>query len=399
MINQTKIVNFLRFFLGATFILSSIAKIYSLKFFDELVAKQLIGDDYFEHLDQFYWVQWLTRIMIAGEFMLGIAVLQDRYIKKIVLPFMIGLLILFTAQVFFEAEVHNKGYIGGNCGCFGEVIPFDNFETIIKNIVLVAMAAFVFFKYKEEEEKNFPPILIPFIVGVVTLFTLSRTFNKPLEAVKAVDMTQFTTEVNDSLLTKDTSAIEAASISIKDSSIILNAVEGINNKTKSSSIFANYTKFSGGVVKDLDKGTHLICLFSFSCGHCQDAYKDILALRKKGAKTGEVYIIGYGSEFDEKSFWNATGGKSPFIRIENDVEFAKLRQGDDFPKIMVVKNNKIQKVWDYSTYSKESLYKQFGFSALSDIKIPNKNGINIENPKDNGSLIIDEKEEKSILDF
>ena len=183
--------------------------------------------DNFDHLDQFYWVQWLTRIIISGEFMLGIAVLQERYLKKIVLPFMIGLLVVFTIQVIFEAEVHDKGYIGGNCGCFGDVIPFDNLQTIIKNIILVAMAGFVYWKYKEDREMNFPPILIPFIVGAITLFTLSRTFNKT-EAVETVDMNQFSidniVEIDTLNQVKEDTSIKITIATKSDSSIIGKAI-------------------------------------------------------------------------------------------------------------------------------------------------------------------------------
>jgi hypothetical protein len=401
MVSQTKINNLVRGLLGATFILSSVAKIYSLNFFDELVAKQLIGDDYFDHLDQFYWVQWLTRVMISGEFMLGIAVLQERYLKKIVLPFMIGLLVVFTIQVIFEAEVHNKGYIGGNCGCFGDVIPFDNLQTIIKNIVLVAMAAFVYWKYKEDREMNFPPILIPFIVGAVTLFTLSRTFNKT-EEVETVDMTQFTidnnTTSNDTIISeviKDSAKVKIETIK-KDSSIISTAISNIKPKVitnQKSSFFMNYKNFSGGVVKDLDEGTHLICLFSFTCGHCQQAYRDILELRQKGGNTGEVYIIGYGSEFDEKNFWKMTGGKSPFIRIEDGVEFGRLRQGEDFPKIIAMKEGKALKTWNYSTYSKESIFNFFGKTV-----VPEKKNDGIIEQKSSSPSLISDPTPKSIFD-
>jgi uncharacterized membrane protein YphA (DoxX/SURF4 family) len=392
MISHSKAVKIIRILLGATFILSALAKIVSLNFFDELVAKQLIGDDFLNKLDQFYWVQWLTRVLIAGEFMLGVAVLQERFLKSITLPVMIGLLVAFTCQVIFEAEVHNKGYIGGNCGCFGDIIPFDNLQTIIKNIVLVAMAWYVFKFYKENKEMNVPPVLIPFIVGIVCLFTLSRTFKKIEPVADIVDLSQFnapidsteTPTLNDSLI--DSLKIDTASLlQIKDTS--KKAME-----VKKPSIFDNYRNFSGGVVKDLEQGTQLVCLFSFTCSHCQQTFKDILELKKKGGKFGDVYIIGYGTAFDEKNFWSITGGKTHFIRIEDYSEFQKLLQGDSFPKIFVKKKGVTKKIWNIDTYSREAMFKYFGVDSNLDKNLPKNNGgIIIEKPADD--LIIEDKKD------
>ena len=51
------------------------------------------------------------------------------------------ILIAFTAHLIYMG--FQKGFIGGNCGCFGDLIPMDNFESIIKNVISILLVAYV----------------------------------------------------------------------------------------------------------------------------------------------------------------------------------------------------------------------------------------------------------------
>ena len=480
---KTTLVKASRLFLAATFIISAAAKIYSMHFFDGLVASQLIGDNFYDHPSGFFWVQILTRVLIAGEFMLGVAILQKKYLKKIVLPVMALLLVIFSLQVFYEAQFNGKGYIGGNCGCFGEVIPFDNLQTLIKNIVLLLIVSFVQFRYKETEEMTFGPVVPSLIVGIFTFFTMYLTIENIEETTVATDSEESTIVIKDNVEHNTTKTLSSkfdftidledgegvvgelipltVSSIDKDDNIELNqkmwfllpdadsdsiavlpggtiaakySQEGVfdvklivshdlttdtiiktdfikiknkeiegsigkinvlpikdtpkikpkeptvvkDTEIKSNSVFAPYrTGWSTGETKDLEKGTHLICMFSLTCGHCQAAYRDILEAQKKGAKFGTSYILGYGGEFDLKNFWRKTGKESPYIMIERYPEFAKVLKGGGFPKIILVENGVFTKTWTSSNYSKESFFDHFGISETKEI------------PESGGNLIWD----------
>ena len=64
-------------------------------FFDGMVAELLLGKDYFDNPVGMIWVQWLTRILVAAELVLGLALLQNKWFKKIVLPATLGMLLLY----------------------------------------------------------------------------------------------------------------------------------------------------------------------------------------------------------------------------------------------------------------------------------------------------------------
>lgn len=467
---NTILVKIARLFLAATFIISAAAKIYSMHFFDGLVAGQLIGDDFFNHPTSYFWVQILTRVIIAGEFMLGVAVLQKKYLHKLVLPVMGGLLILFSLQIVYEASFNGKGYVDGNCGCFGEVIPFDNFQTIIKNVVLFLIVFFVYKKHKDISEMTFGPVVPSIVVGIFTFFTMYLTIEDIEEPNITVNETSGSIKAGiEENTVKDTKldfssdfkvGSQGSEFVLKNNSIVktgvLNAfmwfslpgaahdsvpvIPGeevkivydangvfdvslifkngevtdtltkkaffnvqakentatVNNEEKlrkaqelqliqkkkeeelkkkreeealvsSNSIFAPYrTGWSDGKYKDLDKGTHIICMFSLTCSHCQEAYRDILAAREKKA-IAKPYILAYGGEYDLEPFWRKTGAKSPYILIKKYAQFSSLLKGGGFPRIVVVENGKMVKTWDAESYSKESFYKYFGLSKAKEV--------------------------------
>ena len=49
--------------------------------------------------------------------------------------------------------------------------------------------------------------------------------------------------------------------------------------------------------KHLQKNdTTLVCLFSMTCSHCQEVYRDISSM-KSSSKLPPIYLVNYGSEY------------------------------------------------------------------------------------------------------
>jgi len=432
---DTLSVKISRLVLSATFIISAIAKIISLAFFDDLVAKQLIGLEYYtdENSTRFFGVLIITRLLIAGELLLGIAILQKRLLKQLVIPMMGFLLVVFSLQVLNEAILNDKGFFGGNCGCFGEVIPLDNFETLVKNVLLLILLAVVHFKYKEINEMAFGPAVPSIMLGVFTFITLYLAIPGD-DGSERVDFDggelvfeQYVEDPCEDLNLKidslsrilDSLSIilpgssesdqdyvenvdQASAINIQRKLDSLESVRQLKLKEQrekeeqkaKQSLFYNYQNFSGGITKNLDQGTHIICLFSLTCGHCQQAYRDILSCKKEGGDMGQIYIIGYGSETDLRNFWDVTGPESPHIRVSKISDLNMLLEGDDFPKIIVKQNGETVQTWDYDTYSKDALYKFFGV----DTKAPEVPSDELEINLDSDPLLMPSGDQQIILE-
>lgn len=378
---KTNLVQLFRILVAVLFIFSAISKILSLPFFDGLVAKLLIGKDYYEFPVAHLFVQFFTRSLIALELFLGVAVMQRKYLKKIVLPTLFGVLLLFTIHLFYEG-ITDK-FIGGNCGCFGDLVPMDNLESIIKNVIAMFMVWFIWANYSRKSELRFRSWVFPLVVGLVTFATLMLTVekvepkrplvvydNKPIKEESTVDSTNVTNLGEDTLSSEEEEVKELkeqheqkktsnTKIKQEETKVVKPKAE-----TKPQTIFSGYTDFvNGGGGVDLDKGRKMICMFSLTCGHCQEAYKNICQMADQGGFP-PIYMFLYGDSDDQlEHFFNQAGCQHPYIFIKDYIEFERLLQGNDFPRILDRIDGENKKEWTLENYTKESLAEHFGLEA------------------------------------
>jgi len=375
-----------RIFLSVMFIFSGVSKLISLPFFDGLVAGLLIGPDYYDHYEALWYVQVLTRVIISSELLLGAALLQEIQLKKIVLPVTQFLLLVFTAHLFYEG--FRSGFVDGNCGCFGDVLPMTNLESIIKNVVAMLVVAFVWWKHVNRPYMRFASWVMPFLLGLITLLTLWMTIKDytPTEPSELPGIIQEDIKPQVELINLDTSALENKDSIIEDkTSIESEKIIKTTTKEEKTSIvkeekevqkeeqtktptpleitkglLKKYTKFSDGSILNVEKEEQIVCMFSMTCGHCQEVYKDICGISQY-AKFPKLFLFNFGQEFEQNYFFNQAGPcKDAHIRIDDYNEFMRLLEGKSFPRILVFKDGKIVKTWDIDTYSKESFLNYYG---------------------------------------
>lgn len=378
---KSNIVQLFRLLLAVLFIFSSISKILSLPFFDSLVAKLLIGNNYYDSNGAYLFIQWLTRLLIALEMLLGVAILQNKYLKRIILPATSGLLIVFTIHLFYEGFTDK--FIGGNCGCFGDIVPLDNFESIIKNMIALILVAYIWMHHKKKNEMRFRSWVFSVVVGIVTLGTLLLTVKSAPKKVELKDYTSDHLEAIESIMAKDTSAIDdTAAVTVPSTETKEEKVEEVAPKEKVTeekepvkekpivktqqprTIFTPYSTFEGVNKKvNIDEGRKMICMFSLTCGHCQEAYRDICAMADQGGFP-PIYMFLYGDSDDQLTYFlNQAGCKHPYVFIKDYLEFERLLEGKDFPRIMDRAAGKNLYEWDLGSYSKESLAEYYGLDV------------------------------------
>lgn len=170
---EIRLVKLGRLILSVLFIFSAISKLLSLAFFDGLVAELFIGKDYYDHADALWYTQVFTRVIISGELLLGLAVLQETLLKKVILPVIQLILLAFTIHLFYVG--FTVGFIGENCGCFGDLVPMDNLESIIKNVIAMVIGLYVWKFHTDTATMRFPTSLPSIVGGVVCLMTLWLT--------------------------------------------------------------------------------------------------------------------------------------------------------------------------------------------------------------------------------
>ena len=159
--NKDAITNFLRAILGIIFLMSAISKLVAPGLFEITIMEQGI----FTSREI---VAYLSRFLIVMELFLGLALFQSFYLKNIILPLSIFILLAFTILLSFSVFAGDTN----NCGCFGEVIKMSPLQAIIKNIFLIFIGMILFRLQGNNSTKIYIPILI-LIVSVGTVFGIA----------------------------------------------------------------------------------------------------------------------------------------------------------------------------------------------------------------------------------
>ena len=238
----------IRVLVSALFLLSAFAKLYPTpmygitKVFEE---GQLIPMGFSEDLAPYF-----SRFIIAIELFIAIAILQRNYLKKLVIPTSIIMLILFSLHLAYSIFLGDSE----NCGCFGELIPMSPLQALIKNIITLGVLGYLYKNTTEDTKNNCSNLSIQFLSILLLMFAFV-----PVQTV---------------------------------------------GKNKRVAGFSEY------VVSDLNmnEGKKILCFFDAGCEHCMDAAKSLNELSDSIAYFPEIHIIFSDSEADRISeFFDYSG--------------------------------------------------------------------------------------------
>ena len=228
----------IRVLVSALFLLSAFAKLYPTpmygitKVFEE---GQLIPMGFSEGLAPYF-----SRFIIAIEFFIAFAILQRNYLKKLVIPTSILMLIIFSLHLAYSIFLGDSE----NCGCFGELIPMSPLQALIKNIITLGVLGFLYKNTPDDKENSCSKLIIQFLSVLLLMFAFL-----PVQTV---------------------------------------------GKNKRVSEFSEY------VVSDIDinDGKKILCFFDAGCEHCMDAARSLNQLSDSIAYFPQMHIIFSDSEAD-----------------------------------------------------------------------------------------------------
>ena len=380
--NKNTLAQIGRILLSFLFVFGAVSKLVSMPFFDGMVAELLLGKDYFDNPVGMTWVQWLTRILVAAELVLGLALLQNKWFKKIVLPATLGMLVLFTIHLFYEGFRQVNGFTEGNCGCFGDVLPMTNLESIIKNLIGMLIGIYVLLTFKKEDV--FKSWVSPTLLGVITLFTLSFGIKSyeavapsvldELGTIPAIELMQADSIAQAAIAESETILAETE-IDVTEKIINKPSIDSVQTskvvsvKTPSDLTLELLYKYAPSIKsQNLASGIKMVCLFSMTCSHCQEVYRDLSAMKSSG-KLPKLFLVNYGTEYEQNYFFSQAGdSKDAHSRTEDFTHFKRMLEGKTYPRILVIKNGKIEKEWDVDTYEKSYVMRYFGIEKLEEKK-------------------------------
>ena len=384
--NKDLLLKIGRLILSFLFVFGAVSKLVSMPFFDGMVAELLLGENYYDHPSGMLWIQWFTRILVAAELVLGIAILQNKWFKSLVLPATLGMLVIFTIHLFYEGFKQVNGFTEGNCGCFGDILPMTNLESIMKNVIGMAIGVFIWFKYNKDNV--FASWVAPTFLGLITLFTLSfgvKSYEAKAVATVTEELGLTETLVIDSIIPLKQDLVKMEQNAVKEKSTPPSTTEEEPKKAQTTeeglqdevpavkqitpsdkTLQLLYTYAPAIESQNLAYESKMVCLFSMTCSHCQEVYRDLTAMKTSG-KLPNVYLVNYGTEYEQNYFFAQAGNvKSPHTRTEEFSDFKRMLEGKTYPRMLYVKDGKIVKEWDVDTYDKAGFMKYFGITELKE---------------------------------
>jgi hypothetical protein len=318
-----------RILVSALFLLSAVAKSYPIWAFEKQIVDLGIVD----------WCSapYFSRLIIALELAVSVAILQKHFLKSFVIPGTILLLAVFCTHL--AIQMVQSGAMNGNCGCFGQLIPMTPLEAFIKNILTIGMLVYLFKKVNQHEkgQNRWEVVTLIYSASAWLMFMMfpfapckTETTQKDIPLAFSADSLGIGTEndvvvISDSI-TKDTilNPEKTTSDTIKLKGKDTTSKKIINlGPTKTTSKFSMYHDFNGKKV-NLDEGEKIVCLFVPGCDHCRDAAKEMVRYSKKGSWP-QGYILFMNEElFKIPEFYQETGIKYPYHVIDDIPEFFKL---------------------------------------------------------------------------
>jgi thiol-disulfide isomerase/thioredoxin/uncharacterized membrane protein YphA (DoxX/SURF4 family) len=329
-----------RIVVSILFLVSAVSKMFPLWMFE----KQLVDLGICGWCDAPYF----SRLLIALEVAIGIAILQRHFIKRFVIPVTAFLLVAFCVHLSIEMVKH--GAMNGNCGCFGQLIPMTPLEAFIKNVLTLGLLVYIY-RTTEEHEKGKNRFMVPMFIYSVSAFGMFAVFPFcPCE-----EETEQTTEVigennipsvddkYDSLVQSNYADTTKAITFPADTASGAKVEEAQPAKVKSR--FSDF-KTIGGKKVNLDEGKKLVCFFAPGCDHCRETAKELKALAAK-MKLPDTYIIFMDEEaFLIPEFLKETGFNKPYQVIDIPKFWTVLGSNASTPGLFYLWNGNIMKSFE-----------------------------------------------------
>lgn len=280
---------------------------------------------------------YLSRFLIGIEFAIAILLLLPFFLRKIIIPATVLMLVVFIVELFYE--IFSSGN-QGNCGCFGTLIEMTPLEALIKNVISVGLLLGYYWLDKKEEilsfdlrsRAHFSAIFNVLTVAIFGVF-LAAPIRREAPTTAAVVPVEKTMEDSVTAQKKDT----AVSVQLKnaDTSKVVKPLEPKAVLSGFETLFPN-----------INRGKQILCFFAPGCDHCRATAKAITALKKSNKQFPPVSIIFMDEEPELIPDFFKFAGSEYTYSVMDIIKFWKtLGSGKEVPGVMYLWNGNLQKFY------------------------------------------------------
>lgn len=254
--------NIIRLGIGSMFIIAAFLKLWSI---DEL-------EIYIYSFDIFNFITTtvLSRLIISGELILGSFMIFNVY-RRFTCFATLATECLFTLFLIFVTLFRDDA----NCHCFGEMVELNPLESIVKNIVTMALLFFIMTKEESKHKAWLPATLCVLSLVVTFIVTPMDSLYKKIYS----------------------SEKEISTIDLHDAFDDIFKID-----------FTGDDMFVDSTMSLVhDKGKHLMVVVSSGCKYCQIGVKKLsLIVKNKGIDTDKINIVIWGSKEGVRNFREMT---------------------------------------------------------------------------------------------
>lgn len=281
----------IRLLLGVFFIGTAVLKLLSIDNFEVYI--------YSFGLFSYTWTTFFSRLLIFIELMIGLGLILKIYFKQIwwlTMLMMVG----FTLFLVYAAIFRNDS----NCHCFGSLIELDPRQSIVKNLITIALLLFI----RKERSYDYKPLLKKWLVAITLLLSLAIPF-------------------------------------------ILVPMDVIYNKIYSEKDNVNtvafYESLGDSTFVDLQQGRYLINYALAGCKYCRlGAEKVTMMMDRHGISHDRLKFFIGGSDEAIAKFVEATGTSDYQHWKIPAPEFMAITYGK-FPLFVFIEDGKVVKAGDF----------------------------------------------------
>ena len=294
-------------------------------------------------------------------------IIQPHYLKRVVIPATIALLVIFCTHLTLEMIKH--GAMSGNCGCFGQLIPMTPLEAFIKNIVTIVLLLFVYKNTADDNKsKNrFSVLLMIWLFCTLLMFVVFPFCPCAKATAPVASNTSVEIDESDDEAVSDTGKDVLGALPPDSGKTVIDttkkdtsAVEQGPAKVKSR--FSDYAIFNNKKV-NIDNGKKIVCFFAAGCDHCQNTAKTLVRLSKSPGFP-KVYIFFMDEEtFKIPEFFQYAQAELPYRVLDIPTFWTVLQQGTPdatTPGVFYLWNGNIIKNWvgiDDKAFKEQELVK------------------------------------------
>lgn len=295
-----------RILLSFLFLFSAYAKLYpnpSLNFaIVTFEMKQLVPLGFSECIAPYF-----SRFIIGAEIALGLGFLQPHFLRKLVIPLSALLLVVFNIHLLYSMITE----VGGNCGCFGDLLPMTPTQAFLKNLVTLGIIAWLWFLIKDSQAQFKHNFFIPVSIALGSILFMFILL--PFCPCKGKEVTPDNDEPNNSkvvIFPDGDNPDDTVNIIQPTVPEIVETPKNTYEPPKTKSGYAKYAP-------NIDEGKKLLLFFAPGCEHCQKTAKTLVSMSRKDKDFPKMFIIFMEEEVEKiPDFFEIAGKQISYTTLD-----------------------------------------------------------------------------------